>query len=74
MKRFWVLSFAYFLLLTPIFLRAQVIPDSALMDEIFRIKAIDNHAHPLKWVPEAGKPDDEFDALPLVSCHVYYDV
>lgn len=27
-------------------------------------KAIDNHAHPKKYVPEGGTPDDEFDALP----------
>jgi hypothetical protein len=29
------------------------------------MKAIDNHAHPLKYVAEGEKADDEFDALPL---------
>ena len=32
---------------------------------IAKIKAIDNHAHPLRYVPPGEKPDDEFDALPL---------
>ena len=32
---------------------------------IDQIKAIDNHAHPLKYVAQGEKPDDEFDALPL---------
>jgi len=36
-----------------------------LLTEIYRIKAIDNHAHPLKYVAPGEKPDDEFDALPL---------
>jgi uncharacterized protein len=45
--------------------RAQVSVDRDLLAEISRIKAIDNHAHPLKYVAEGEKPDDEFDALPL---------
>ena len=45
--------------------RAQVAVDRDLLAEISRIKAIDNHAHPLKYVAEGEKPDDEFDALPL---------
>src|SRR6266496_2325656 len=44
---------------------AQTSADSSLLAEIFKIKAIDNHAHPLKYVAEGEKPDDEFDALPL---------
>jgi predicted TIM-barrel fold metal-dependent hydrolase len=36
-----------------------------LLAEINKIKAIDNHAHPLKYVAEGEKPDDEYDALPL---------
>jgi predicted TIM-barrel fold metal-dependent hydrolase len=47
--------------------RAQTTPDSSLLGEISRIKAIDNHAHPLKLVAEGEKPDDEYDALPLES-------
>ena len=37
--------------------------DPALMTEIRRIRAIDNHSHPPKLVA-AGEKDDEFDALP----------
>src|SRR5438067_782466 len=44
---------------------AQTRADSDLLSEIMKIKAIDNHAHPLKYVAEGEKPDDEFDALPL---------
>lgn len=39
--------------------------DPDLTNEIFNIKAIDNHAHPLKYVGPGEKPDDEYDALPL---------
>ena len=45
--------------------RAQTGIDRDLLNEIHKIKAIDNHAHPLKYVAEGEKPDDEFDALPL---------
>ncbi len=38
-------------------------PDAALMAQINRIRAIDNHSHPPKVV-SAGEKDDEFDALP----------
>jgi predicted TIM-barrel fold metal-dependent hydrolase len=44
---------------------AQTVADSSLLAEIMKIKAIDNHAHPLKYVAEGEKPDTEFDALPL---------
>jgi predicted TIM-barrel fold metal-dependent hydrolase len=37
--------------------------DPALMAEIRKIRAIDNHSHPPKVVA-AGERDDEFDALP----------
>src|SRR2546425_11934421 len=40
-------------------------PDKQLSDAIAKIKAIDNHAHPLRYVAAGEKPDDEFDALPL---------
>ena len=39
--------------------------DRDLLSEISKIKAIDNHAHPLKYVAPGEKPDDEYDALPL---------
>ena len=45
--------------------RAQTAVDRDLLAEISKIKAIDNHAHPLKYVAFSEKPDDEFDALPL---------
>src|SRR5271155_3466555 len=38
-------------------------PDPALMAEIHKIRAIDNHSHPPR-VTGAGERDDEFDALP----------
>ena len=44
---------------------AQTRADAALLNEISKIKAIDNHAHPLKYIAPGEKPDDEFDALPL---------
>jgi hypothetical protein len=43
----------------------QTKADPELLSEISKIRAIDNHAHPLKYVAEGEKPDDEFDALPL---------
>src|SRR3989442_2326263 len=47
--------------------RAQTGIDRDLLNEIYKIKAIDNHAHPLRYVAEGEKPDDEYDALPLDS-------
>lgn len=44
---------------------AQTAADSQLVAAIARIKVIDNHAHPLRYVAAGEKPDDEFDALPL---------
>jgi len=44
---------------------AQSAPDPQLLAEINKIKAIDNHAHPLKYIGEGEKADDEYDALPL---------
>ncbi len=44
---------------------AQTTPDRELASAISKIKAIDNHAHPLRYVATGEKPDDEFDALPL---------
>ena len=46
-------------------LNAQTTADPALLAEIAKIKAIDNHAHPLRYVGEGEKADDEYDALPL---------
>jgi len=44
---------------------AQTTPDHQLVAAIAKIKAIDNHAHPLRYVAPGEKADDEFDALPL---------
>ncbi|HYT48865.1 MAG TPA: hypothetical protein VEL78_00635, partial [Pyrinomonadaceae bacterium] len=39
--------------------------DRDLLNEINKIKAIDNHAHPVKYVAPGEPADTEFDALPL---------
>jgi predicted TIM-barrel fold metal-dependent hydrolase len=44
---------------------AQTTADSQLVAAIAKIKAIDNHAHPQRYVASGEKSDDEFDALPL---------
>jgi hypothetical protein len=44
---------------------SQTTADLQLVTAIANIKAIDNHAHPLRYVAPGEKPDDEFDALPL---------
>jgi len=54
-----------FTVIAPFDTQAQTNPDSELVAAIARIKAIDNHAHPLRYVAPGEKPDDEFDALPL---------
>ena len=54
-----------FICISPINIQAQAPPDPQLLAEINKIKAIDNHAHPLRYVGEGEKPDDEYDALPL---------
>lgn len=38
--------------------------DPALARAIDDVKAIDNHAHPLRYVAAGQKPDNEYDALP----------
>jgi hypothetical protein len=50
---------------TCIHVNAQEAAYKNLFNEILKIKAIDNHAHPLKYVAQGEKPDDEFDALPI---------
>src|SRR2546426_8427940 len=49
--------------LSPVLTQSGIDRDS--LNEIYKIKAIDNHAHPLKYVAEGEQLDDEFDALPL---------
>src|SRR6266852_4803916 len=50
---------------------AQTRADADLVSEVSKIKAIDNHAHPLKYVAEGEKPDDEYDALPLEAIEAF---
>src|SRR3989442_10660708 len=44
---------------------AQSGVDRDLLNDINKIKAIDNHAHPVKYVAPGEPADTEFDALPL---------
>jgi hypothetical protein len=46
-------------------------PDPALMAEILKIRAIDNHAHPMKIVRDGEKPDEEYDALPVDAMQLF---
>jgi predicted TIM-barrel fold metal-dependent hydrolase len=55
-------TFAFFLLVIASSAKAQA-PDPAVMAEIRKIRAIDNHSHPPRVVAD-GERDDEFDALP----------
>ena len=59
------LVFLLVFLLATANLTAQTTADAQLLSAIAKIKAIDNHAHPLRYVATDEKPDDEFDALPL---------
>ncbi len=49
----------------PLPARAQAPVDSGLARYIAGIRAIDNHAHPMRPVPDGAPPDTEYDALPL---------
>lgn len=44
---------------------AQTPVDPALASYIARIRAVDNHAHPMTVVAPGGAPDTDYDALPL---------
>lgn len=63
MKKFTVLCVCVIAL--AIGIHAQSGIDRDLLNEINKIKAIDNHAHPVKYVAEGEPADTEFDALPL---------
>jgi len=45
--------------------RPQPLADPALTAEIAGIRAIDNHAHPVRVVSAGEQPDRDFDALPV---------
>jgi predicted TIM-barrel fold metal-dependent hydrolase len=70
MKKFAIVL-CLLLAIGPMQVRAQVAVDRDLLAEISKIKAIDNHAHPLKYVAPGEKPDDEFDALPLDAIEAF---
>lgn len=52
-------------LLTCAPLTAQSAVDRDLARYIATIRAIDNHAHPMRPIPPGAPPDTEYDALPL---------
>src|ERR1039458_7776300 len=45
--------------------RPQPAADADLVAEIDGIRAIDNHAHPVRVTASNEKPDRDFDALPV---------
>ncbi len=47
--------------------------DRQLAAKIAEIKAVDNHAHPVRPVMPGEKPDDEYDALPVESLEAQSD-
>ena len=47
--------------------------DESLAQEIARIKAIDNHAHPVRPIAAGEPPDMEFDALPVDNLEAQSD-
>jgi uncharacterized protein len=65
MRKFVSLVLLLILALAVVNVTAQTTADQQLSEAIAKIKAIDNHAHPLRYVAAGEKPDDEFDALPL---------
>ena len=65
MKRLVVTAVSGALILAPgARMNAQNL-DSALVAYIASIRAIDNHAHPMRPLPPGAPPDTEYDALPL---------
>jgi hypothetical protein len=58
-------SAALLLLALSRFATAQLPIDPQLAAEIAKIKAIDNHAHPVRPALDDQNPDTEFDALPV---------
>ena len=63
------LAFALFVLIPLCFSFGQEQPDAALLAEIMKIKAVDNHTH-VPRIDLAGENDEEYDALP---CGTYVE-
>lgn len=59
--------FAILLLLTACAREPLPLADPDLAAEIAHIRAIDNHAHPVRMVAAGEQPDRDFDALPVDS-------
>ena len=66
-----VIAFCLLLAAIPRQVNAQLVADTGLFHQISMIKAIDNHAHPLKYVTKDGMPDLEYDALPIDAIPVF---
>lgn len=64
-----ILSFLLMFVLSAPQALAQTVADPQLLADIIKIKAVDNHAHPLKYVAESRNPDDEYDALRLEAIY-----
>jgi len=62
--RFMALSVLMLFVSTSLPIHSQTTPDPELLAEIYKIKAIDNHAHPPRLTRQ-GETDDEWDALPF---------
>ncbi len=65
MRRRIALSVLAMTLLLPVAAIAQAPVDSALARYINAIRAIDDHAHPMRPIGPGAPADSEFDALPL---------
>ncbi len=68
MKRY-ICGFLILPLLLIFNIEAQTVADPALLAEINRIKAIDNHAHPSPFLDE-GEKDVEFDVPEFIPPEV----
>ena len=64
-RRRLALSVMAFALLMPATAVAQAPVDSALARYINGIRAIDDHAHPMRPIAPGAPADSEYDALPL---------
>lgn len=62
---FRLLTRVLFLAVVPSFAGAQAAIDPAIQSYINSIRAIDDHAHPMRPVAAGAPADTEFDALPL---------
>ncbi|MFN8582766.1 MAG: hypothetical protein U0163_17545 [Gemmatimonadaceae bacterium] len=64
-RRIYTAATTAFLLVAPTVATAQSRIDSGLVAYIAGIKAVDSHAHPMRFVAAGAPADSEYDALPL---------